>query len=240
MQSLGLNLADREVRLIETTIQYTQANFDWCKVAHVTHNQKGVSMISPDRRPVFFQAYQHAAVIVAGVEPNQLTHPTPCHEYDVAALIDHLVGVAETAAVLGRGETPPSGDDFSHVELSDAPQLLAQAAKNTRDAWANDFTLTAPITMPWGETYPGSTVIDMYLAELATHTWDLAKATKQLDKLDSDLAITALEAARSMLKPEFRNLVKDGSPFGGEIPAPDNATSWERLAAFMGRQPRLK
>jgi len=73
--------------------------------------------------------------------------------------------------------------------------------------------------MPWGETYTGFTLVDMYLAELATHTWDLAAATDQLGRLDSDLAATALDGARAMLKPGYRNLMGDGSPFGTEVPA---------------------
>ena len=37
--------------------------------------------------------------------------------------------------------------------------------------------------MPWGEEYTGATLVDMYLAELAAHAWDLARATGQLGKL---------------------------------------------------------
>ncbi|MGH9064689.1 MAG: hypothetical protein ACRDZQ_07905 [Acidimicrobiales bacterium] len=91
--------------------------------------------------------------------------------------------------------------------------------------------------MPWGETYTGATVVDMYLAELAAHTWDLAAATDRLDRLDSDLAGVAIDGARSMLQPEYRSM-GEGSPFGAEVEAPPDATAWERLAAFMGRQPR--
>ena len=38
--------------------------------------------------------------------------------------------------------------------------------------------------MPWGEEYTGAPLVDMYLAELAAHAWDLARATGQLDRLD--------------------------------------------------------
>ena len=38
--------------------------------------------------------------------------------------------------------------------------------------------------MPWGEEYTGATLVDMYLAELTAHAWDLARATGQIDKLD--------------------------------------------------------
>ena len=92
--------------------------------------------------------------------------------------------------------------------------------------------------MPWGEEYTGATLVDMYLAELAAHAWDLARATGQLHKLDPSLALPALEGARAMIKPRYRNMVEPGAPFGAEVhPAPD-ADDWERLAAFMGRDPR--
>ena len=92
--------------------------------------------------------------------------------------------------------------------------------------------------MPWGEEYTGATVVDMYLAELAAHAWDLARATGQLDKLDPSLALPALEGARAFIKPQYRNMVEPGAPFGAEISPAPGADDWERLAAFMGRDPR--
>jgi hypothetical protein len=35
--------------------------------------------------------------------------------------------------------------------------------------------LSSRFTMPWGEEYAGATLVDMYLAELAAHAWDLAR-----------------------------------------------------------------
>lgn len=40
-----------------------------------------------------------------------------------------------------------------------------------------------------------------------------------------------------MLKPEYRDMVGKGDPFGAEVPAPRGASAWDRFAAFMGRQP---
>jgi hypothetical protein len=78
----------------------------------------------------------------------------------------------------------------------------------------------------------------MYLTELATHAWDLAKATRQLDRLDRWLALPALEGARATIKPQYRDMVAPGAPFGAEVPLPPSADNWERLAAYMGRDPR--
>ena len=195
-------------------------------------------MADPDRRSTLLVSYENAAEIVAAIDVERLGHPTPCPNYDVAGLIDHLVEAGYRAAALGRGQVPPPGDDSSHVELSDAPAQLRCAAEEAAEAWGNETALSSRLTMPWGEEYSGATLVDMYLAELATHAWDLARATGQLDRLDPSLAPPALDAARCTIEPQYRNLIEPGSPFGAEVPPPPGADDWECLAAFMGRDPR--
>lgn len=195
-------------------------------------------MADLDRRSALFASYENAAVIVSAVSHEQLADPTPCPKYDVAALIDHLVEAGNRAAALGWGQTPPPGDESPHVELSAAPGQLRHAAREAAAAWKGDSALSSTFTMPWGEEHTGATVVDMYLAELATHAWDLAKATRHLDRLDGPLAPRALDGAQSMIKPQYRDMVEPGAPFGQEVPLPPSADGWEHLAAFMGRDPR--
>jgi uncharacterized protein (TIGR03086 family) len=195
-------------------------------------------MADSDRRNTLFDAYENAALIVSGTGAEELGHPTPCTNYDVAGLIDHLVEAGRRAAALGRGQAPPPGDESPHVELYDAPGHLRSAAEQAAQAWGDSSSLSLRLTMPWGEEYSGSTLVDMYVAELATHSWDLASATGQIDRLDPSLAVAALEGARAWINPRYRNLVGPGAPFGTEIDPPPGADDWERLAAFMGRDPR--
>jgi uncharacterized protein (TIGR03086 family) len=115
------------------------------------------------------------------------------------------------------------------VELADARGQLGRAADEALKAWADDSALSSRFTMPWGEEYTGATLVDMYLAELATHVWDLAQATGQLDKLDRALALPALDGARVMIKPQYRDMVEPGAPFGAEVTPPPGADDWERL-----------
>jgi uncharacterized protein (TIGR03086 family) len=195
-------------------------------------------MAESERRSTLLRSYENAAVIVSGIAADQVRHPTTCPGYDVAGLIDHIVEAAYRAAALGRGQTPPAGDDSPHVELSDAPAQLRRAAEEAAQAWGDESRLASSFTMPWGEKYTGATLVNMYLAELAAHAWDLAQATGQLDRLDPSLAQPALDGARAMIKPEYRDMVEPGSPFGAEVPPPPGADDWERLAAFTGRDPR--
>jgi uncharacterized protein (TIGR03086 family) len=187
---------------------------------------------------MLLDSYENAAVIVSGIDAEDLGQPTPCRKYDVAGLVGHIVEAGRRAAALGRGQTPPPGDDSPHVELSDAPGQLRQAAEDARQAWNDDSRLSSRFTMPWGEEYMGAALVDMYLTELAAHAWDLARATGQINKLESSIAEAALEGARATIKPEYRDMVEPGSPYGAEVPPPPGADDWERLAAFMGRDPR--
>jgi uncharacterized protein (TIGR03086 family) len=189
-----------------------------------------------DRRPALVQSYSHAADIVLGIRPDQLGNPTPCPEYDTSALVDHLVGAGWRAAALGRGESPVAAE-FPHVELAEASEQLRRAGVDAACSWADDARLRATVTMPWGETYTGEFLVDVYLAELAAHAWDLAAATGQLERLDPDLPGPALQGAHSMLKPDYRDSMSKGNPFGAEVAPPADATGWERFAAFMGRPP---
>jgi uncharacterized protein (TIGR03086 family) len=195
-------------------------------------------MAESDRRPALLAAYENSAVIVSGIAADVLGHPTPCPNYDVAGMIDHLVEAAHRAAALGRGQAPPAGDESPHVALFDAPGQLRSAAAEAAIAWGDDASLSVRHTMPWGEEYLGATLVDMYLAELATHAWDLACATGQIDKLDPALAVPALAGAKVMVKPAYRNMVGPGAPFAAEVDPPPGADDWAHLAAFMGREPR--
>ena len=193
-------------------------------------------MTDIDRRADLARNFTHAVTIVAGVCPDQLGDPTPCPDYDVATLIDHLIGASWLGVSLGRGESP-AGGEFPHIELADAPDQLRRAGQAAEAAWSDDARLAATVAMPWGETYTGATLVDLHVTELAAHTWDLAASTGQLDRLDPGLAPSALQAARAMLKPGYRNSNSAGNPYGAEVEAPPDATDWERFAAFMGRQP---
>ena len=188
-----------------------------------------------DRRPELYRAFGHAAGIIEGTRPDQLAGPSPCAAWDVAELVDHMVFAARRVVAVGRGEAPAEAGT-PHVELDEAPAEVRRAGQEAESAWSDDSRLRMEVKMPWGESYPGSVLVDMYLTELATHTWDLAAATGQLERLDISLAAPVLAAAQGMLKPEYRNA--EGSPFGPEVDPPEGATAWERVAAFMGRRPR--
>ena len=79
-------------------------------------------------------------------------------------------------------------------------------------------------------TTPNAGQIDWQTAEIAVHTWDLARATGQTPPLDPAVAERGLAFMSGALTPENR-----GQAFGEEVTAPDDAPAYDRLAAFAGR-----
>jgi uncharacterized protein (TIGR03086 family) len=169
------------------------------------------------------QALDVFASVLANVRDDQLGGPTPCADWDVQALIDHVVqGNAWVAAL---AEQPvgdlPQGRDAAFARTAEAAQAVFAASDG----------LTRTFNLPFG-AFPGTAFIGLRTTDVLTHAWDLAKATGQPTDLAPDLAAEALEASRMRIQPAFRG---PGMPFGPEQPCGDDRPVADRLAAFLGR-----
>jgi uncharacterized protein (TIGR03086 family) len=193
------------------------------------------SMTETDPREIHQRAMTQTELIVAAVEPGQLTLPTPCADYDVRALLSHMVGGLNRIALMGEGADamadPPLADG-----VPDDGWLAAYGTARARvvAAWADDARLDALIEVPWGKV-PGRIALCGYVQEIAAHGWDLAKATGQPTELDPELAIWVLAIAQRILPAEPRGT--QGIPFGPVVPAPPSAGPYAQMAAWLGRQP---
>jgi uncharacterized protein (TIGR03086 family) len=187
-----------------------------------------------DPRPIHQRAMTQTEAIVAAVQPGQLTLPTPCPEYDVRALLSHIVGGLNRAAVIGEGgdalARPATAAD---VPDDGWPEAYRAAAQRARAAWADDAKLDAMVEVPWGKI-PGRFALAGYIQEILTHGWDLAHATGQPAEGDPELALFALAGAKRVLPPETRGA---DIPFGPVVPVPPDAAPYAQLAAWLGRQP---
>ena len=133
----------------------------------------------------------------------------------MAGLVDHIVEAGHRVAALGRGQAPPPGDESPTWSCPTRQVSCAELPRTRRRHGTTTPGCHRIFTMPWGAKYTGATLVDMYLAELAAHAWDLAWATGRIDELDPSVPVTAFErGARAMIKPEYRDMVEPGSPFG--------------------------
>ncbi|MCU4185979.1 TIGR03086 family protein [Acidiferrimicrobium sp. IK] len=190
--------------------------------------------LTDDRRPQLQAAYSQLARVIHSVSPDELRLPTPCTEWDVAGLVDHAVFASRRAAALadGRADTVES----EHLDRDAAVLAVRAAAADAAARWT-DANVARVTTMPWGVDYRGSQLVDMYLMELVTHTWDLAHAVGRGAMLDDELAEAAFVAGRPLAPPEYRGDPADGMPFAPEVDADDGRGAYDRLAAFLGRNP---
>lgn len=188
---------------------------------------------APDTLALLERALDQTAGIIAAVQRDQASLPTPCPAWDVRALVRHLVGQdLRNFIVSARGGTADwqapaedPGDDWAGAFRVRAGQLL--------ETW-QQTDLDRPVPMPGGGELPLRFRADQQIAELTMHGWDLVRATGQTTQLDPQLAHHALTWSRRALRPEFRGPDK---AFGDEVPVDEDAPIYARLAGWFGRDP---
>lgn len=203
-----------------------------------------------DPRPLFSTAVGIAEPVIAGVRPDQLERPSPCVDFNVRELLDHLVFVLHRVAALGRGE-----EAFAAGSLGDAQVDHADWSADWRDraaeveaAWADDDRLQATIVLPWA-TMTGAETLATYVAEITTHTWDLATATGQCAEWDDDVCRLALDTMRRELPMADRTPMWEAfratapanfqfdAPFANAVAVGNDAPLIDQLVAWTGRTP---
>jgi uncharacterized protein (TIGR03086 family) len=168
--------------------------------------------------------------VLAGVSADQLDDATPCTQWKVRDLINHLVGAQSFFAAALHGQPPADGGtDFASGDYLAAYDTGSAAALA---AFREDGALERMLQLPFGEM-PGAAFIVLATADTFTHGWDLAKATGQSTDLAPDLAPDVLAACQQMMSPDFRSA--EGAVFGLEQTAPEGATGADRVASFLGR-----
>lgn len=171
------------------------------------------------------RAVDQMSTVIAKVRPTQAHLPTPCTDWDVDQLINHVVAevtrFAESTATGHRGDVP--GADWSGEFRRAAAALLA--------AWRSPGALTRTTRLPGGEV-PATWALGQQVTELAVHAWDIAAATGQPTDLDPAVGAAALEWGHANLLESVR-----GEHVGPEVVIADDAPLYDRLAAFGGRTP---
>jgi uncharacterized protein (TIGR03086 family) len=187
-------------------------------------------MSGEDPRPLFNRATAQATQVVTAVRPDQLDAPTPCTDWDVQALLAHMVsGLGGVSAMVGR-RAPGGGSNGADDRWAEAYRDAATAAQN---AWANDAVLDETYQAPFG-SMPGSDLLRVFTVEVATHTWDLAHAIGSTSSLDPEIGEAPLATASRWVPAEARG---DAIPFGAVVPVSTDADVYGRLAGWLGRRP---
>lgn len=155
-----------------------------------------------------------AVALVQDISSDQLDLPTPCSDWNVRDLTDHLVNSSAQMAVMARGGEPDWSSLSDHHD--DPAPVLRQAADEI------------VVALDSGESKAPE---GMLASEIAVHTWDLATALgRDTSELDPALAEAGYEFMSKSLTDDNR-----GNSFKPAKQAPEGANAYERIAAFAGR-----
>jgi uncharacterized protein (TIGR03086 family) len=166
---------------------------------------------------VLARALDQAEAMLGRVRSEHLSRPTPCRDWSVGRLVSHLVADPGNFATTMKGGQP---DWSAEPEPVDDPRhAFRAAADELLGCWQ-------------GQDGSAAAGADWQTAEIAVHTWDLARA---LDRPTADLDAEAAERGLAFMR---ANLTADnrGQAFGPERAAPPGASAPDRLAAFAGRE----
>lgn len=163
--------------------------------------------------------------LIAAVPGEQWSAATPCAEWDVRAVVEHLiVGHDLFADALGAPPAGLRGDDVVVRYADSGARLVA--------AFRAPGALTRTVTVPFG-TVPATVALHLRVIEALVHGWDLALATGL--PLHTDDAVAEAELA-------FTVGALAGAPpdrlrarFAPPQPVTDDTPALERLAAALGR-----
>lgn len=180
----------------------------------------------PNPVELYGEAVKNTRQIIANVRSDQMSASTPCSEWDVKALMDHILeGTMYFAGTLA-GEEPaqPNGDG--------KPADIYQAgAEKVLEGAQNPGAMDKKYQTPFGEMSGGEFMFGAFMDNFV-HGWDLAKATGQNTDLNEVHAQVIYGAFAPMM-----DGMRQGGAFGPEVSVPDSATIQHKLLGMMGRQP---
>jgi uncharacterized protein (TIGR03086 family) len=175
------------------------------------------------------------APVVGGITKEQLHDPTPCSQYDVEQLRDHVLGWLTNFA---SGFADPAGQaPRASIDGYQAPDDAAAEVRAAADSLIRAIrggAASRPLRLG-DSAMPGDMALGMILWEYQVHGWDLARATGQRWSPPAAAAEESLNFAPAMLTDDYQG---DGKPFAKPVSVPDQAPPLDRLLGLSGRDPR--
>jgi uncharacterized protein (TIGR03086 family) len=168
------------------------------------------------------------------VRADQWDAPTPDEDWDVAALVDHLIDENRwVAPLLGGMSLSAAGDAVAALPPTAVDRIGAwdAAAAASAAAFSADDALERTVSLSRGPT-PATQYVGEMIFDLCVHSWDLGRAIGSTRPLPEELVETVFGIAKS-----FGNLSEFGDMFKPAVSVPDDAPLVDQLIAFTGRDP---
>ena len=177
--------------------------------------------------------------VASGVTQAQATDATPCSQWSVLDLFNHLIGGLEFTAGCIAGNVPdlrPNEAESSYQGETDVAVLIRAyhaAVDRALELASNPGALERTAMTPFGEM-PVARIMMGTVMDQLVHCWDLARATGQDATLDGEM----VEFAYGMLvSGGFADMGRQAGFIGPEVAVPEGACPQDRLIAYMGRRP---
>jgi uncharacterized protein (TIGR03086 family) len=174
--------------------------------------------------------------IVDQVTPADYGLATPCTEWTVHDLLNHLIGTLHLGAALLSGNGPAvnmvPGEVPADDLVGDDPVKAYRIGVEALLAAANaEDPIARTIDTPLGPM-PGGVLVGFTTLDIVVHGWDVARALGNDTTLDSGLAEDVLSFARVGVTDDNR-----GVRIGPEITVDPAASPTDRLVGYLGRRP---
>ena len=192
-------------------------------------------MTAPDQLQRFLTAQQAFGSVVHRVGADQWSNPTPCTEWDVRALVNHLVYEQLWATPMLEGTTVDEvGDRFDGDLLgSDPVSAWDLAAKESAAAFSAPDALDRTTNSSRGPL-PARQYIGEMTMDLLVHRWDLGQGIGDEQRFTDD-ELAQVEAMVTALQPMQEQLQAAGI-FGPPVALDAGADAQARALAAMGRR----
>lgn len=166
------------------------------------------------------------------IKDDQWDAATPCTEWTVRDVVNHMVNENKWVPPLLAGKTIEQvGDAFDDDLLGDDPKAAWRAASQEALAAAHgDGAMDVTAHLSFGD-FPGHYYIGQLLSDHTIHAWDVARAVGAAEELDREL----VAFAHDFLAPESEQWRQVGI-FGPEIDVPGDADPQTKLLALVGRE----
>jgi len=170
---------------------------------------------------------------VARVRPGDMALPTPCPEWDVAALVRHVVGADRAYVAIMRGG---SVEDFARVasgtELGEKPAAdFAASSAALLEEMGRPAELDRIVHHPIGDI-PVLQLLAMRVTDWTVHGWDLARAIGGDERIDQRLAQALLQRTRARGDAMYAT-----GYFRRGRGVPEDANAQAQLLDLLGRDP---
>jgi uncharacterized protein (TIGR03086 family) len=174
-----------------------------------------------------------AARTAANVSSDQLGQPTPCPDWDVHALLNHLI-LWTSYSLEARAKGGAVSEELTDRDFAAEPGFAAgyrAQLDRALAAWSDPAAWTRDLGV-MGTPTPAADVAALNIAEMVLHGWDLAVATGQAYTVDPAAATAALRAVEANA-----GLFRQYKGFADEVTVPGDASALDRALGLSGRDP---